>query len=148
MAEIGFYHLTRTSADQALLPLLGRTLQAGHRAVVLLGSPERVAVLDAALWASTDPDWLPHATPGTGDPDMQPIWLTDHDDASNGATFAFLMDGREMAALATFTRVFDLFDGGDARAVAAARLRWSAAKAAGHVLTYWQQGAKGWEKKA
>ena len=148
MAEIGFYHLTRTGADRALLPLLGRTLQAGHRAVVLLGSPDRVAALDAVLWASTDPDWLPHGTPATGDPDMQPIWLTDQDDAPNGAKFAFLLDGRDTSALEAFTRVFDLFDGLNEQAVAAARRRWSAAKAAGHALTYWQQGAKGWEKKA
>ncbi|WP_264811938.1 DNA polymerase III subunit chi, partial [Gluconacetobacter johannae] len=34
MAEIGFYHLTRSSLEQALPPLLGRTLDAGRRAVV------------------------------------------------------------------------------------------------------------------
>ena len=30
----------------------------------------------------------------------------------------------------------------------AARGRWTAAKQAGHELTYWQQGVRGWEKKA
>ena len=35
MTEIGFYHLTRTGPDQALPQLLGRTLAAGQRAVVL-----------------------------------------------------------------------------------------------------------------
>jgi DNA polymerase-3 subunit chi len=49
--------------------------------------------------------------------------------------------------LAEFTRVFDLFDGNDETSVAAARARWSSRKAAGHVLTYWQQGEKGWERK-
>jgi DNA polymerase-3 subunit chi len=44
--------------------------------------------------------------------------------------------------------VLDLFDGQDPEAVAAARRRWSAAKAAGHALSYWQQGDRGWEKKA
>ncbi len=34
------------------------------------------------------------------------------------------------------------------RTVQAARARWTAAKSAGHTLTYWQQGARGWEKKA
>jgi len=144
LAEIGFYHLTRTSVEQALPKLLGNTLKAGHRAVVLLGSPERVAALDAAFWACTDPDWLPHGTPATGDADMQPIWLTDQDDAPNGAKFAFLLDGRQSALLGSFLRVFDLFDEKD---VAAARLRWAAVKAAGHQLTYWQQGVRGWEKK-
>ncbi len=148
MAEIGFYHLTRTTADQALLPLLGRTLDAGQRAVVLLGSHARVAELDELLWASTDPDWLPHGTPAAGDPDMHPIWLTDADDAPNNAAYAFLLDGRESGHLASFTRVFDLFDGRDEALVAAARRRWTGAKAAGHALTYWQQGTKGWERKA
>jgi len=36
----------------------------------------------------------------------------------------------------------------DESAVAAARRRWSAAKAAGHQLVYWQQTERGWEKKA
>ena len=149
MAEIGFYHLTRTAADQALPPLLGRTLTVGERALVLCGSEERVAALDAALWTCADPDWLPHGTPTAGNPDLQPIWITatPPPPVPNGARFLFLLDGAE-ADLAGFTRVFDLFDGGSDDAVAAARRRWSAAKAAGHTLAYWQQGARGWEKKA
>ena len=148
MAEIGFYHLTRTTADQALPALLGRTLKAGERAVVLCGSPERVEALDAALWLCQEPDWLPHGTAATGEADLQPIWLTAEDEAPNAARFLFLIDGAESARLDSFTRVFDLFDGNDEHAVQAARARWKAAKAAGHQLTYWQQGPKGWEKKA
>ena len=152
MAEIGFYHLLRTGPDQALPQLLGRTLKAGARAVVRCGSPERVAALDTALWLCGDPDWLPHGTARTGHADLQPIWLTDHDltaeGAPNGARYLFLLDGAAGADLAQFDRVFDLFDGGDEAQVAAARLRWSAAKKAGHTLAYWQQGACGWEKKA
>ena len=34
------------------------------------------------------------------------------------------------------------------QAVQEARQRWRAAKSAGHTLAYWQQGARGWEKKA
>ena len=72
-----------------------------------------------------------------------------HDDAApNGARFLFLVDGAVSARLEAFARVFDLFDGNDEAAVAAARERWRAAKAAGHVLTYWQQGPKGWAKQA
>ena len=148
MAEIGFYHLTRTGADEALPKLLGRTLAAGERAVVICGSEERVAALDASLWLSADPDWLPHGTRLSGHADLQPIWLTTADEAPNGACFLFLIDGAGSARLTEFTRVFDLFDGGDANAVAAARERWTAAKLAGHTVTYWQQGPRGWEKKA
>ena len=47
----------------------------------------------------------------------------------------------------TYTRVFDLFDGRDDTAVAAARDRWKAGKDAGHTLTYWRQTDRGgWEK--
>jgi DNA polymerase III subunit chi len=49
--------------------------------------------------------------------------------------------------LGEFERVFDLFDDTDDAVVAAARERWTAAKTAGHTLTYWQQGPRGWEKK-
>ena len=146
MSEIGFYHLTRTGPDKALPQLLGRTLASGHRAVVLCGSAARVKTLDAALWEWPDPDWLPHGTVESGDPDLQPIWLTTEDEAPNGARFLFLIDGTNSARLASFDRVFDLFDGSYGAAVASGRERWRAAKAAGHVLTYWQQLARGWEK--
>lgn len=148
MTDIGFYHLTRSGPDQALPQLLGRTLAAGQRALVLCASAERVAALDAALWQCTEPDWLPHGTENDGDADLQPIWLTTDDAAPNGARFLFLVDGTRSARLAEFDRVFDLFDGTDEAAVAAARERWTAAKAAGLALTYWQQGPRGWERKA
>lgn len=149
MTEIGFYHLTRSGADQALPQLLGRTLEAGQRAMVLCGEPERVAALDAALWLCPQPDWLPHGTRASGDADLQPIWLTAEDEAApNGARFLFLLDGADSRMLAEYDRVFDLFDGRDDAAVAAARGRWSAAKAAGHTLAYWQQTERGWQKKA
>ncbi len=147
MSEIGFYHLTRTAADQALPHLLGRTLAAGERALVVCGSAERVAALDAALWLCPDPDWLPHGTAKDGHAALQPIWLSTDDDPVNGATFLFLIDGASGARLDRFARVFDLFDGGDEAAVAEARRRWVAAKASGHALTYWRQGARGWERK-
>jgi DNA polymerase III subunit chi len=146
VTEVGFYHLTRTSIEQALPVLLGRTLAAGKRAVVVCPDEARVAVLDAALWECAEPDWLPHGTMADGDPDLQPIWLATDDSAPNGATFLFLVHGTISERLAAFERVFDLFDGKDATAVAAARERWTVAKGAGHMLTYWRQGTKGWEK--
>lgn len=148
MAEIGFYHLTRTGADQALPALLGRTLSAGQRAVVICATQARVDALDAALWLCPEPDWLPHGTAASGEADLQPIWITTLDEAPNNARFLFLIDGASTARLGDFDRVFDLFDGNDGAAVSAARARWKAAKDQGHALAYWQQGERGWEKKA
>jgi DNA polymerase III subunit chi len=152
MAEIGFYHLTRTGPDQALPHLLGRTLAAGQRALILCGSEDRAAALDVALWLCAEPDWLPHGTPASGDANLQPIWITTTDPAANpapnGTGFLFLLDGATSSGLDRFARVFDLFDGRDEAALSAARDRWRVAKAAGHMLAYWQQTARGWEKKS
>ena len=145
-SDIAFYHLTRTGAEQALPALLGRTLAAGERAAVMCGDAARLAALDAALWECPEPDWLPHGTARDGDPDLQPIWLALDDVAPNGARFLFLLHGARSDRLDAFARVFDLFDGRDDLAVAAARERWAAAKAAGHQLTYWQQGERGWQR--
>ena len=148
MADIGFYHLTRTALGQALPQLLARTVAAGQRALVVCGTEDSVKALDKILWQAPEPDWLPHGTEADGDPDLQPIWLTTADSAPNGARFLFLVEGAETARIGDFDRVFDLFDGNRDEQVAAARRRWTAAKAAGHSVSYWPQGPKGWAKKA
>jgi DNA polymerase-3 subunit chi len=148
VSEIAFYHLTRSSLAQALPALLGRTLAAGERAVVVCRDAAGVAALDQALWDCAEPNWLPHGTDADGDAELQPIWLATDDVAPNGARFLFLVDGAGSGRLDAFARVFDLFDGNDEAAVQAARARWSAAKAAGHALSYWQQGPRGWTKQA
>ena len=147
MAEVAFYHLTRSLLEDALPRLLGRTLAAGERAVVRCGGAERLAALDSALWLCPEPAWLPHGTAATGEAELQPIWLTTADDAPNGARFLFLVDGAGSEKLDSFARVFDIFDGNDEAQVTQARERWKAAKAAGHGLSYWQQMVGGWERK-
>jgi len=145
MTAIGFYHLTRTGVEQALPALLGRTLAAGERAVVLCGAA-RLEALDVALWRVAEPIWLPHGTARTGDAALQPIWITDHEEAPNGARFLFLLDGHRSTTPDRYERIFDLFDGADPEAVAGARLRWTDAKNQGLVPTYWKQDEKGWSR--
>ena len=148
MAEVGFYHLTRSSAEPALPRLLERTLELGKRALVRVRDQARAAALDEALWKLPEPVWLPHGNAALGDAEMQPVLIAGEPGpaaAPNRASFLFLLDGVQAAA-EPFERVFDLFDGADAAAVAAARGRWSALKQSGHRLTYWQQDATGWHK--
>ena len=60
----------------------------------------------------------------------------------------FLADGADIANFGGYVRVVRLFDGNDPDAVDQARAAWTAAKAAGHDATYWQQSERGrWEKK-
>ena len=149
MTDVAFYHLQRASLEDALPILLERTLESGNRALVLASSDERVEVLAERLWTYRSDSWLPHGTARDGEPEHQPIWVTARDENPNGAEFVFLTDGAATARLHLFTRAFDLFDGNDDGAVAAARERWQSLKSAGHVLTYWRQGdLGGWERHA
>ena len=146
--EVNFYHLTKSSLEDALPRLLVKTLQAGERAVVMLGSPERVDALNTHLWAYDQDSFLPHGSARDGEADRQPVWLTHLDENPNGAAFLFVADRARSDRLADYKRCFELFDGRDEAAVADSRERWKAYKAAGHAVVYWQQTASGWEKKA
>jgi DNA polymerase III subunit chi len=148
MAEVGFYHLTSTPLERALPRLLERALAEGHRVVVMAGSDERVAALDAALWTYGEASFLPHGTARDGNAARQPVFLATGDENPNAATMLVLVDGAQSAHIADFKRVCDMFDGNDAQAVEAARARWRAASAAGHAMAYWQQTGSGWEKRA
>ena len=148
MAEIAFYHLQKSSLDSVLPRLLARTLDQGKRALVLAGSDTRVENLTAMLWTFDPASWLPHGSAKDGRPADQPIWLAVQPDNLNRADFLFLTDGTE-ADPGSYERCFDLFDGNDDSAVAAARERWKKLREGGHTLTYWQQNERGaWEKKA
>lgn len=146
MAEIGFYHLTRSTLEQALPRLLARTLAAGQRALVLTATEAERDALNEALWQQ--PEWLPHGSAADGDADLQPIWLATEPQALNGARFLFLTHDAATDRLAGFDRVFDLFNGNNEASLQAARRRWKMAKDGGHAVTYWQQTDKGWQQKA
>lgn len=148
MTEVAFYHLTRSTLEQALPKLLEKTLAAGKRAVVRVGARARAEALNTALWTYDPASWLPHGTVKDGRGEDQPVWLTDGDDNPNAATFVFLTDGVVDENLSAYERCFELFDGTDAEAVDAARAHWKAYKEQGFTLAYWQQtDSGGWQKK-
>jgi len=147
--EVNFYHLTRSSLEDALPRLLAKTLQAGERAVVMLGSPERVDALNNHLWTFDQGSFLPHGSAKDGEADRQPVWLTHLDENPNGAAFLFVADRARSERVGDYKRCFELFDGRDDEAVTLSREQWKAYKAAGYTIAYWQQtDSGGWEKKA
>jgi DNA polymerase III subunit chi len=146
--EVNFYHLTRSSLEQALPRLLLKTLQAGQRAVVMVGSTERVDALNTHLWTFDPGSFLPHGSAKDGDATRQPIWLTHLDENPNSAAFLFLADRARSDRVGDYARCFELFDGRDEAAVGESRESWRLYKTAGHSLAYWQQTESGgWEKK-
>jgi DNA polymerase-3 subunit chi len=150
MTEFLFYHLERQPLDRVLPALLAKSLERGWRVVVQASSEERVEALDAHLWTYRDDDFLPHGTWRDAEAAEQPILLTVNDDNPNAASVRFLIDGAPVPADAgSYQRIVLLFDGDDPDALAAARERWSAAKAQGHAVTYWQADDQGrWAKRA
>ena len=150
MTEILFYHLHRQPLERVLPTLLEKSLERGWRVVVQAASEERVEALDAHLWTFRDESFLPHGTARDAEAREQPIVLTVDDDNPNGATVRFLLDGAGVPAdAAAYQRIVLLFDGEDPDALAAARTRWSEAKAGGFDVTYWQPDEDGrWQRKA
>jgi len=147
--EVLFYHLERQPLERVLPSLLQRTLERGWRAVVQVGSVERLEALDAQLWTFSEDSFLPHGTSKDGPADRQPILLTVDQGNANGAGVRFLLDGADMETYAGYVRVVVIFDGRDEEAVTAARAQWQRVKAQGCKATYWRQSDAGrWEQKA
>lgn len=150
MAEMLFYHLQRQPLEKVLPPLLEKSLARGWRVIVQASSDERVEALDAHLWTYRDDSFLPHGTDRESDPASQPVLLTTRDHNPNRAEVRFLIDGADVPADADgYERIVLLFDGEDPDALAAARERWTQAKAQGLATTYWQADEEGrWQRKA
>ncbi|WP_412048587.1 DNA polymerase III subunit chi [Hoeflea sp. Naph1] len=149
MAEVLFYHLTESRLEDALPPLLEKSLERGWRVSVHLGSEERRAALDAHLWTFREDSFLPHGGDQAPHAERQPVLLTLGAEAANAATVRFVVDGAEIPALDDVERLVMMFDGHDQSQLEAARGQWRSLKTAGHTLTYWQQTEdRRWEKKA
>ena len=143
MTEIKFYHLQMTRLERALPQLVAKVLASGARAVVMLGSEERVAEMDGALWTFDPNAFVPHGTARDGRAADQPVWLTVQDENPNGAKVLILADGAASDRVGDFEKCLEIFDGNDAEAVLAARERWRAYKGAAYAVTYWRQDESG-----
>lgn len=149
MAEVLFYHLTESTLDEALPPLLEKSVERGWRVIVQSGGEERRDALDAHLWTWRDDSFLGHGIDSDPLAAEQPILLTASQGNRNGATVRFLVDGAEPPPLDGYERAVFLFDGHDEAQLGQARGQWKTLKAAGHQVTYWQQTeGRRWERKA
>ncbi len=112
------------------------------------GAADAARAIARARLARRD-SFLPHGTWREPEAREQPILLTINDDNPNGAAVRFLVDGAPVPADAgAYQRIVLIFDGEDPDAVAAARERWSEAKASGFETTYWQADEQGrWQRK-
>ncbi len=149
MTEILFYHLTESKLEDALPPLLDKSVERGWRVAVQTKQADRRDKLDQHLWTYRDDSFLPHGTDEADFAGDQPILLTVSPGNANAATVRFIVDGAEPPPAADYERIVFMFDGYDQEQLEGARAQWKKLKGEGHTLTYWQQTPEGrWEKKA
>lgn len=148
MTEVRFYHLERSGIEQVLPGLISKALENGHRIVVKTTDDREAERLNDHLWTYDPNSFLPHGTKKEGFADKQPVWLTSNDDNPNSADVLILTPSTESNEQAKYKLCCEMLDGRDEDAVNAARARWKKYKDDGFTITYWQQGAKGWEKKS
>lgn len=149
MAEVLFYHLTESTLEEALPPLLEKSVERGWKVVVQTGSEERRNALDTHLWTFRDDSFLGHGLDGDPRAADQPIVLTVSTDNANAASVRFVVDGAEPPPLDGYERGVFMFDGHDQTQLDLARTQWKRMKDAGHTVTYWQQtDGRRWEGKA
>lgn len=149
MTEILFYHLTESKLEDALPPLLEKSLERGWKVAVQTTGEERRDALDVHLWTFRDDSFLAHGTDASERASDQPIVLTATGENANAANVRFIVDGAEPPAIDTYERIVFMFDGYDAGQLEGARAQWKKLKGEGHALTYWQQSPEGrWQKKA
>jgi DNA polymerase III subunit chi len=147
MTEVRFYHLERSGIEQVLPGLISKALENGHRIVVKTTDDREAERLNEHLWTYDPNSFLPHGTKREGFADKQPVWLTSNDDNPNNADVLILTPSTESNEQANYKLCCEMLDGRNEEAVTAARTRWQKYKDEGFTVTYWQQGAKGWEKK-
>ncbi|MBB4190350.1 DNA polymerase-3 subunit chi [Rhizobium aethiopicum] len=149
MTDVLFYHLTETRLEDALPPLLDKSIERGWRVVVQTSEAARRDALDAHLWTFREESFLPHGIDEGDFAENQPVLLTVTSDNANAATVRFIVDGAEPPSADAYERVVFMFDGHDQEQLEGARVQWKKLKGEGHNLTYWQQTPEGrWEKKA
>jgi len=148
MTEIRFYHMERSTLEQALPALVTKALSIDHTIMIKTPDEQSREALNTHLWTFDPNSFLPHGSEKDGNPEHQPIWLTTKNDNENAADLLILTGGTTHESLSDFKLVCEMLNGHDAEAVASARQRWKDYKDQGFDITYWQQGDKGWEKKA
>ena len=147
MTEILFYHLTESKLEDALPPLLEKSLERGWKVAIQTVDEERRDFLDTHLWTFRDDSFLPHSLAG-GDADhLQPVLITTRPHNPNNAEVRFFVDRAVPQSGEGYQRIVFMFSGHDPDAVTDARAAWKALRD-GNEVTYWQQDGNGrWAKK-
>lgn len=147
--RVDFYHLQRSTLEQALPKLASLCYSRGLRLLIKTSLSDRAEHLNGLLWTFDPNSWIPHGSEKDGNETEQPVFITTGEANPNGATVVMLTEGGALDEIRPFERCLNLFDGRDEEAVQKARELWKAVVAEGFEAYYWQQNDRGqWEMKA
>jgi len=149
VGEIYFYHLTRQTVSQALLPLLSKCLNNGWRVVIRGQDLHQLEKLDDTLWQGANDSFLPHGLAGSVGADEQPILLSieakipPHD-------CLICISGAPVSEdeVAQAKRVCIVFQDDNIADMQTARSQWKSLTKAGLAAKYWSQSSGRWELQA
>ena len=140
--RVDFYRLSRDPAPAAVAMLARKVTEAGKRLLVVSGPEELRLQISELLWEAPGDAFLANGVSGGAHDARQPILISDHVDAVNGASFLILADGRWRDPGDAFERVMLLFD--DAT-IEAARAQWKAlGDIDGAERHFWKQDGGRW----
>lgn len=135
---VNFYQLGTTPLERVLPTICQGLLGRGERLIIVAGDAQ-LARLDEQLWTFSADSFLPH---GRERADTQPILLSAHPEAANGAPCIALADGRWREEALGFERAYYFFD---PAGLDEARALWRTLKDSPAVeRRYWKQQGGRW----
>lgn len=147
MVEIFFYHITESTAQDAIAKLLNKAMANQSRVVLRVVDADFMLNLSQELWGK----FILHGIDGEEFAQEQPILLTLDAQNLNGAELCFLVNGADYEDFENFDkfkRVVVLFMANSTQQIAKARTQWQEFKRRDYQLTYFQQRSDGsWFKK-
>lgn len=150
MSRIDFYHLQKSTLDEALPKLVLKAYETGKKIKIKVGNDLRVDFLNTLLWTFEDESFVPHGVKKDGFADMQPVYISSDDDNPNDALFLFLVEAADVSVdnALKFERIFYVFSGNNENELIKARNMWKAFADSDFERHYWQQNIEAkWEEK-
>jgi DNA polymerase III subunit chi len=138
--QVDFYQLTCDPAEKLIPFIAQRVLDDKGRLLIVGADSVQLDAISSSLWTAKADSFLAHEKAGEGDDMLQPILLSEHAEASNGARFLAIADGHWRPVENNFDRVFFLFPPGQTDN---ARIAWRAL-GEGAERRYWKQDGGKW----
>ena len=144
--EASFYLLSEEFFVKSIVRLVEKIVTNGQRVTIFSTEDEMLANLDKTLWTFSTNAFIQHGGKDLGSPEMQLAWLTNSVENLNNSSVLIMVNNFDYEPWIelNFSKTLFVFDSAseDQSLTTLDKLKTSKIQS-----TYWQQTAKGWEKK-